>query len=944
MKYNRFSSIGALFLLLFVLGSHTGIWAQTALPKNEEVHIGTLENGLKYYIQPNQRPKEIVELRLVLDAGSILEDEDQQGLAHFTEHMLFNGTESFPKNELVHHLQSMGVEFGADLNAYTSFDETVYILPIPTTDPKNLDIGFQILQEWASKATLSDKDIDEERGIVLEESRSGKGAMDRMMRKFLPLMLNHSRYSKRLPIGKEEIIKNFDPEVLRRYYKDWYRPDLMSVIVVGDITVEEAEKKIKEYFGVLKNPKNARKREYAKIDAYDNQYTLVVTDKEAPTYSFSLMYSAKEKKKVTNKEEYREKLIENLALNMLNRRYSEKVKAEKTPYAYAYVGFDGYARNYENFSIAAAPVDDIEKTITAVLQEILRVKEYGFKNGEFDRAKKRMLNSAEQAVESKNDRRSGAITNRFVQHALHGGALFSPENTLALYQEFLPGINLNEVNQKMRNILEENKEYFGLVFGNGTDIKVPTDKELRNFINNAMKQDVEDIEETEVKEMLINKDLEGGTIVSEKYNKVLDYTTYTLSNGIKVHVKPTDLRSNEIIMSASKKGGTSKYGVEDKYNIGIGYGQMVSLDLESMGFGEFTPNDLTNYMTGKNASVSTRINPTSSNVSGQSNIKDFETLLELTYLKMTSLRNDKELLKNNMNTIKAQIGFLANMPQIGFVDSFSAFVYNNDERAPLTIPKTEDFDKVDLDRVIEIYNTEFASADGYEFVFVGNIDTETMLPLIAKYLGAIPVNHQTSEVVDNGLRTIKGKNKFEYFKGSEPQSMILVQVNKEMPYDIDKALRLSLLSDIITNRIIEEIREEHALIYGGAMQGVAQDLPYEGYTLIAQMPCGPENVDAVLQILEDEIQKMIKKGIDKKDLEKAQKAALERFRKGLEENNRWASYIMDESLWGKNATKMMNFVDRVEKIKTKDLEKLLDEMWNKGDQIIAVLNPEEGED
>lgn len=939
-----FSRKSYVFILCFILGlgSMTSISAQSALPVSDEVHTGELKNGLKYYIQPNQRPSDIVELRLVLNAGSILEDEDQLGLAHFAEHMCFNGTESFPRNELVSHLQSMGIQFGADLNAYTSFDETVYILPIPTTNPENLDIGFKILQEWAGKVSFDPKDVDEERGIVLEESRTGKGAMDRMMKEFLPLMLNHSLYSKRLPIGKDEIIKNFEPEVLVRYYKDWYRPNLMSVVVVGDISVEEGERLVKKYFSELENPKNERPREFPKIEPYDGQHTLVVTDPEAPMYNFGLMFSAREKKEVVTKEDFRAQLVERLAFNMLNRRFSEKVSAGGAAFSGAYVGFDGYARNYENFSLSVSPVDNIKNAIMETIAELLRVDQYGFKASELDRAKTRYMNSAEQSVESIKDRRSSSLVSRYSQHFLNGGPLLSPHNYLDLYTELLPTITLEEINKYAQEVIESNEDYFGLVLGNGVDIKVPTNRELKDIINNAYKQKVSDIEEVEVGETLIEDVLVGGKIVKESHNKTLDYTTYELSNGIKVHVKPTELRSNEILMRGVKKGGKSKYGPEDKYNIGIGFGDMIALDLDAAGYGSMKPNDLTNFMTGKNASVSTSLGQTSSTVRGSSNIKDFETMLQLAYLKMTSLRHDKELLESNLKSTKAQISFISNMPQIGFVDTLYSVMFNNDERAGIAIPKTSDFDQISLDRVFEIYQNEFGYADGYEFVFVGNIDKQTMLPLITKYLGSLPTNKEASDVVDNGLRVIEGKHKFEYLKGSEPQSLIMVQTTKEMPYDMDKALQLSMLGDIMTNKIIEKIREDHALIYGGAMSGSASELPYSNYSLTVQMPCGPENVDKVLELLESEVQAMIKEGPTKEDLDKVKKASLEAHRKGLEENGRWASYIVDESVWEKDAKQMMNFTNRVEQITTKDIQKLLKEMWGDSNQLIAILKPEEG--
>lgn len=917
------------------------VTAQSALPKNDEVHIGKLENGLKYYIHPNQRPKEVVELRLVVDAGSILEDDDQQGLAHFVEHMLFNGTESFPKNELVKHLQSLGVAFGADLNAYTSFDETVYMLPIPTTNPTNLDTGFKILQEWASKASFENDDIDEERGIVLEEERRGRGAMDRMMKEFLPYMLNHSRYSERLPIGKTDIIKNAPYEAFKRFYKDWYRPNLMTVIVSGDVTVEQAEKMIKKYFVNLQNPKNEKTREYYKVAPYSGQQVMVVTDKEAPSYSVGLMFTGREKTKIETKEQFRENLVESLVFNMLNRRYSEAVDGGTADYAGAGAYFGGYGRLNENFSLNISLIESVDKAINGAVAELLRVDKFGFKQAELDRAKVRFMNAAEQRAENKNDRRSSSLVSSYVQHTLNGGALLNPDNNLALYKEILPSITIDEINKVAKEIIESNEDYFALLMGNGVDIKVPTNEEFKNLVNQAFKQEVEDIEEVETKEALITTPLKGGQIVKEYYNKTLDYTTYVLDNGLKIHLKPTDFRDNEIIMRGVKRGGTSKYGVEDKYNIGLGFPSMLGIDMEAGGFGEMTPNDLKNYLTGKNVNLRTNLGGKDATVGGMSNVKDFETLLELAYIKMTAPRMDKDLFDTNIKTTKAQLSFMSGMPQLAFADALADYIMQGDERAPIAIPKPEDFDKIDLERIFEIHHNEFAYADGFEFVFTGNIDKETMLPLITKYLGSLPSNNKKSEVRDNGLRMRPGDNTFKFHKGSEPQSLIMIQAQKRMKYNSDKALLLSMAGDIITNKIIEEIREEHALIYGGSMSGYAEEVPYGSYNLITQMPCGPENVDQILEIFHTEMDNLIKNGPTKADLEKVQKARLESFRKGLEENSRWLAYIVNENVWGSNAKNMMNLEKRINKVKAKQIQKILKEVWVDADKITAILLPEE---
>lgn len=940
LKKTFLASLCLTFLCSTILSAQS---LTSKLPTDPAVTIGTLSNGLKYYIRPNDKPEGKVELRLVVNAGSILEDEDQQGLAHFMEHMNFNGTKNYPKNELVNFLQSIGVEFGADLNAYTSFDETVYILPIPTDRPDNLEKGFQVIEDWAHQALMTEKDIDEERGIVLEESRMGKGADDRMLHKFIGPYTNGSHYANRLPIGKDDILKNFKYETVRRFYKDWYRPNLMSVIVVGDITKERAEELIKKHFAGLTNPKNARDRKAYSIAPYTSQKAMVVTDKEASSYNFSINYASQKEADQKLVGDYRNEIVRSLFISLLNKRFDDLRQSAQPPFTYAYAYIGGFARGYENFAMTAIPSTSIETAINASIAELIKAQEYGFTNSEMELEKKKMLNSMEKSYNERNKTKSSTYAAEYIRAFLTNEPIPGMENEYSYYKEYLPKVSLEEVNQVAKKWLSNNKNYFTLLTGNGKDLKVPTDMELLNDVKSAFKQKVQLNEEKVVSDQLLAKEPVAGTIVSESTDKDLDATTYTLSNGLKVTIKKTDFKSDEILMNGLKKGGSGNYPAQDKQNVQLGISGALGASLvESMGYGTFTPTALKDFLAGKTVNVSTTMSGISNSVRGNSSIKDLETLFQLNYLKLTEPRKDEALAQGVIATQKAQLGFLANNPQVGFVDSMMSVFYHNDPLTPIAIPKASDFDKVNLDRVIEIYKNEFADATGFEFFFVGNIDEKTIKPLIEKYIASLPVKAgSTPNFKDNGLRPIKGNQVFKYYKGADPKSLILNQYYGEIPYSEDLVMKADFLSEILNIKIIENLREEMGAIYGGGIYASVDKNPYNNYSMTMQLPCGPENVDTILAAADIQINNIKTKGPEAVDLEKVKAAKYEKHKNALKENNYWLGKLVSIQFWNADKQRFLDFNKVVENISAKDIQETANSLFDGKNSFKAIMYPAE---
>ena len=585
-----FSKALSLVALLFiaVISVVSGQDLNSPLPFDTTVSTGTLSNGLKYYIKPNSKPENKVELRLAINAGSILENEDQQGLAHFMEHMNFNGTQHYPKNELVDFLQSIGVQFGADLNAYTSFDETVYILPIPTDKPDNLSKGFEVLSDWAQRALITDKDVNEERKVVLEESRGGKGAGDRMMRVYLPKLMAGSHYADRLPIGKDDILKNCDPEAIRSFYRDWYRPDLMAVAVVGDVTVAQAKALIEKYFAPLTNPVSERARVNFDMPAYTSKEAMVLTDIEETNQSFSLNFSSKKSSPNTTLQEYRSSIVKSCFQQILNTRLQDLTQTANPPYLYSYAGIGGWSRGYESFTITAVASNDMKTAINASIGEIVKVQKFGFTQAELDVVKKNLLSYMERSYNERNTTESGRYVDELVRNFLTQESVPGTASEYEYYKNFLPGITVNEINTYAKTWLDDNKTYFAMCQGpENSAVKNLTSKKLLKWVNEAFKQKVEAQLERALATSLLSEEPVAGTVLSVEKDSLLDANTYSLSNGIKVTVKSTSFKTDQILMMGQKKGGSGQYGVEDKLNTMYMNGM-----ISTMGYGQFSPTDL----------------------------------------------------------------------------------------------------------------------------------------------------------------------------------------------------------------------------------------------------------------------------------------------------------------------------------------------------------------
>ncbi|MEI9918759.1 MAG: insulinase family protein [Bacteroidota bacterium] len=928
-------------LITFMLGlvitlTQAQVQLTDPIPVDPLIKKGKLANGLTYYIKKNSMPEKKVELRLAVKAGSVLEADDQQGLAHFTEHMAFNGSKHFKKNDLVSFLQSIGVQFGADLNAYTGFDETVYILPIPTDKPGNLEQGFTALEDWASTVTFDSKEIDKERGIVLEEARLGKGASDRMNKVIFPKLFEGSTYANRIPIGKEQILKNFKSASIKKYYADWYRPDLMAVIVVGDVDPAEAETLIKKHFDHLKNPKNERPREYKGVPERKKSEAIVVTDKEATNHVLQIYYSYKPEKTETTMGDYRASIVKSLFNSMLNQRLQEYTQKADPPYLYAGSGLSGFILGYEVYSsLAVVGQQGVEPALQTILQENERARKFGFTAGELERVKKSFSRSLERAYNEREKTESENYADEFLRNFLESEPIPGIENEFAYFKEFSESITLEEVNAFATKIIPGNETKLAILSGpDHSDFKMPTSDELLQLTEKASTGEIKAYEEKELATSLMSAAPTGGKIVGEKTNDKVGYTELTLSNNIKVILKSTDFKNDQVLMSGSRYGGQSVYGDKDEFNAAY-----ASTIVSQMGIKDLSPLDLRKVIAGKSVSVAPRLGLYSEGISGQCGSADIETMLQITYLYFTNPRKDSDLFTSFVSKQQSALLNAMSNPQAVYQDSLQKILFNGHPRAP-RIPKVDDFNSLSLNRSLDIYKERFSNANGFVFCIVGSFEMEKMKQLVTAYLGALPGGSAIAGMKDLGIRPVRGVVKKEVKKGAEQKSFITMVFSGEAPWSADANTRMQAMIDVLNIKLIETLREDLSGVYNAGVKGQLNKNPYNHYLITATMPCGPENVDKLINATLAEIKKIKDNGPSEADLNKVKETWSKEYREELRDNGYWLGKLLQVEEAGTDPNDILNGEQRINALTAKDIKDAANKYFDTKNYLTVILNPE----
>jgi zinc protease len=873
---------------LFTLGMFTvslgAVNAQT-IPLDASVRTGKLANGFTYYIRHNEEPKNRVTFYLANKVGSVLETDEQRGLAHFMEHMSFNGTTHFPKGELVNYLQKAGVRFGADINAYTGFDETVYQLPLPT-DPEIVKNGIEIMHDWAHGATLDPLEINKERGVVLEEKRLGKGAGDRMRTKYFPVVLNNSRYANRIPIGTEEVLKNFKPEAIMSYYRDWYRPNLQALIVVGDVDVDKMEQIIKAKFADLKNPAKEKPRTKYTVPLTGKNQFIAVTDPEMTGTSLEVMIKQPELPLHTVAQ-YRESIIRQLFNSMLNDRYSELRRQADAPYLNGGAGISAFIGGLDSYNVSVtAKPGELEKGFKAVWRENERAKRFGFTATELERAKTSYQNQFESALKEKNKTPSNSYVNEYLQYFLHGTAAPGIDYEYNLVKKELAGITLDELNKLAKTAAKTTDRDILLLAPEKDKSGLPTEVIVNSWIKAVEAENIVAYNDETSTESLLKKEPVAGKIISTTKDAKLGITTLMLSNGIKVLLKPTDFKNNEIMFNGFSFGGTSLYSDAEYQSASA------ASIIPSYGAGNYNTTTLGKYLSGKQVGVQVSVGERTQNISGGAVNKDLEAALQLMYAYVTEPRKDSLMFQGMIARSKAGLANRSNDPNSVFQDTVSAVLGNYNVRR--TGPSIQKIEQVNLNRAYAVYKERFASLRGFTFVFTGSIDTVSILPLIEKYIASLPASGKAEQAKDLNINIPAGKIEKMVYKGTEPKATVNLVFSGVFDYTFESKLQMDALKETLQIRLIERLREDEGGVYSPSVRMSTSKLPQSRFSLNVSFGCAPENVDKLTTSVLDEIEKLKTAGPAQVNVDKFKAETQRSIETAVKTNGFWLGYLIGQ--------------------------------------------------
>lgn len=881
----RMKSLAILVVVPFAVFAQAPKKHAQDLPLDPAVRTGKLANGFTYYIRHNEEPKNRVIFYLANKVGSILETESQRGLAHFMEHMSFNGTKHFPKNELVDYLQKSGIRFGADLNAYTSFDETVYQLPLPSDKPELLQGGLQIMRDWAQEATLDPVEVDKERGVVLEEKRLGKGASERMRQVYFPIILNHSRYADRVPIGVDTVLNNFKTATIKDFYQDWYRPNLQALIVVGDINVDEIEKNIKAKFSDLKNPTKEKPRTTYTVPLTGKNQFISVTDKENRATSAEILIKHREQQ-VKTAVDYRNLIIRSLFNAMLSDRYQEVTRQADPPYISGGAGLGNFLNSLDYYSarVTAKP-GELEKGLKAVWRETVRISRFGFTESELERAKKNYLNILEFSLKEKDKTPSARYVNEYLQYFLKGTAAPGITEEYRLTQSEMPTISVKDVNAICAAYIKSVDRDILITAPGSEKADLPNKSTVESWMAQVEAESLQSYKDEMSKLPLLTHEPVAGKIVKQETDEVLHTTTLTLSNGVKVVLKPTDFQNNQVLLSGFAPGGSSLYSDADFQS--ARYAAAVT---SVSGLGNYNASELQKFLTDKQAGVGVTISENYQSLGGGSATKDLETMLQLVYADFTESRLDKAAFDGFISRNKAFLANRANDPNTVFADTVNAVLNQGSIRR--ATPSLTNLEQINPDRAFEIYKERFTDASNFTFVFTGSFKVDEIKPLLEKYLGGLPSTHKGETFKNLGIHPPEGRIEKTVYKGTEPKSTVNLVFSGDFDYSAAEKGQLDALKEVLQIRLLERLREGESGVYSPRVGESLSKYPQSRYNFVISFGCGPQNVEKLIASSLDEINKIITSGPPQINVDKY-KAEDQRIREtDLKSNTWWMDYLV----------------------------------------------------
>lgn len=928
--------IKKVLMMAVLLGSATLISAQDMqmppVPVDPNVRIGKLENGLTYYIRHNELPQHQADYYIAQKVGSILEEENQRGLAHFLEHMCFNGTDHFPGKGIINYLETIGVKFGENLNAYTSIDETVYnISNVPTTRDGIADSCLLILRDWADGLTLDPKEIDSERGVIHEEWRTRQSAMMRMYETVLPEIYPNSKYGHRLPIGLMSVVDNFPHQALRDYYEKWYRPDQQGIIVVGDIDVDKMEAKIKKTFADIKMPANPAVREYFPVPDTDEPIISFGKDKEQQITQIMAMYKhdapTREEKNTLGylAVDYMKSMI----ATMLNDRLYELTQKADPPYLGASSGDDDYivSKTKQAFNIMSACKDDgIDTALSTMLREIKRMKEFGFTATEYARARANYLKNLEKAYNEREKTQTANYVNEYVRHFIDNEPIPGIENEYTIMNQVVPNIPVEAINQLIPMMIEDKNLVVAIFMPEKEGFTYPTKEHILSIVDAVKAEKLTAYEDKVSNEPLMKEAPKAGKVVKTEDGK-FGSKILTLSNGVRVIVKTTDFKADEISMKAFSPGGYNLYSDKEIININQMNG-VVSLG----GIGNFSAVDLDKVLAGKNASVSAFVNGLTEQMNGRCTPKDFETMMQLTYLTFTAPRMDQEAFESYKNRMRAQLENMKNLPEKAFSDTIQTALYNNHPRALNMTP--EMVDQIDYNKVITMYKDRFEDASDFTFMFVGNINLEEMKPLIETYLGGLPSTNRKENYRDVNLDIRKGNYRNVFHRDQEtPKATVIIVASGDCKYNMENEIKMYMLTSLLDQSYLESVREKEGASYGVSVMGQISKYPEPKEDAILQIyfDTDPDKRAEMTKIVLDELDNFVNNGAPEANLAKAKEYLHKQYKANQKQNAYWMNQL-NEFYWYK-VDMDTDYEKTVDSITMKDVQEFAKALFKQGNRI-----------
>lgn len=908
----------------------------TTLGVAPPVVTGEFANGLRYYILENREPENRAELRLVVNVGSILESEDQLGLAHFLEHMAFNGTEHFAKQELIEFMESIGMRMGPGVNASTSFDETIYQLQLPTDNPAHLDTAFQIMEDWATGMSLESDEIDLERGVVIEEWRQGQGAQSRIRDQQLPVLLKDSRYAERLPIGTLESLQNFDHEALRRFYREWYRPELMAVVAVGDFEAEQIEALVRQYFEPIPTATASMDRPQFEVPAHEDTAYTIVTDPEVPLTQIAL-YHKQPLVHDWTVGGYRQRLVERLYNVMLNTRFQEITRQPDPPFLAASSSNSSLVRPIEAWVLGAAVQEGgLEQGLAGLLAESERIARFGFTDTELERQKTAMLRAMELAYNNRESRSSGSHAGELIRAYLSGESVPGAAWEYALGRRFVPGIGLEEVNAVGRQWNRTDNRVVAVTAPEKAGVVVPTATQLASILDGAASSVVTAYEDKVSDEDLVSAIPQGSPVVSMRTLEG-EITEWQLGNGIRVLLKPTDFRAEEVLFAATRKGGTSLASDADF----IPASTAVAV-IANGGVGNFNAIDLQRKLTGKVANVAPIISDYEEGLRGNASPADLETLMQMIYLRLTAPRADPDFYQVFLNQMTAVLQNRSTTPANQFEDTFQRLMFqDHPRRQPPTVAL---LDATDLDKSMAFYEERLGDASGFTFVFVGNFDPATLQPLVETYIGGLPASGRETAWVDQGIRNPTGVLRETVRAGQEPQARTRIVFNGRFDVlDSHQRLRLVAVSRLLQTRLRNIIREQLGGSYGVQVAPQMHWEPVQGFNLLVEFGSDPARAEELAGIVFDEVEKLKTDAPTAAEFEEIRQNFLRSYETSLEQNNFWLSQLSQALSMGMTDSPASAILDQPNVVAALDPDSIRDaarRLLDTGNHIHLTLLPE----